>query len=144
MWLVWYGDLCCLSVLAELQAFKWRDSLCCFIQAVAFDGTLSALTSARRVYHFCMSEESEMIQKQKAPPYRHLDCQFISQSACKFFLFFFFSFLYTAVLLPFLPVFIFASRESSGVWERWTNRISEAKIWYTEQKFWDSTMNLAS
>jgi len=35
-----------------------------------------------------MSEESEMIQKQKAPPFRHLDCQFISQSACKFFLFF--------------------------------------------------------
>jgi len=35
-----------------------------------------------------MSEESEMIQKQKAPPYRHLDCQFISQSARKFLLFF--------------------------------------------------------
>jgi hypothetical protein len=63
---------------------------------------------------------SEMLQKQKAPPYRHLDCQFISQSACKFFLFFS-SFLYTDVLLPFLPVFIFASRESSGVWDCTTN-----------------------
>jgi hypothetical protein len=72
----------------ELQAFKWRESLCCLFRAVTFDETQSALTSTRRVYHFCASEASEMIQKHKAPPYRHLDCQFISQSACKFFLFF--------------------------------------------------------